>query len=230
MEYILNSNDHKVTNNCLRYNFKNPIRFINQKISLMSIIFYKNVYNYFENVTDKLYMSVKHGNKIITIRFQYGSYNISDLNQIIDDTIQEKFNITEKPIKLSVDVNRYAILIIVEENWELQLDKNFMNLFGFSTSIITEGYNRSLLIPDVDKVKFLKIYCNLVDNRKYNKFLTNIFLKGGISDRVTYENNNIYKSKNILNSSFNYVEICIKDQNNRPVNMKDFFQISVYIS
>ena len=39
MEYILNSNDHKVTNNCLRYNFKNPIRFINQKISLMPIIF-----------------------------------------------------------------------------------------------------------------------------------------------------------------------------------------------
>ena len=112
MEYILNSNDHKVTNNCLRYNFKNPIRFINQKISLMSIIFY----NYFENVTDKFYMSVKHDNKIVTIRFQYGSYNISDLNQIIADTIQEKFNITEKPIKLSVDVNRYAILIIVEEN------------------------------------------------------------------------------------------------------------------
>ena len=37
MEYILNSNDHKVTNNCLRYNclrynFRNPLRFINQKI------------------------------------------------------------------------------------------------------------------------------------------------------------------------------------------------------
>ena len=124
MEYILNSNDYKIANNCLRYNFKNPIRFNNQKISLMSIIFY----NYFKNVTDKFYMSVKHDNEIITIRFQYGSYNISDLNQTIDDTIQEKFNIKEKPIKLSVDVNRYAILIIVEENWELQLDKNFMNL------------------------------------------------------------------------------------------------------
>ena len=112
MEYILNTNDHKVTNNCLRYNFKNPIRFINHKISLMSIVFY----NYFENVTDKFYISVKHDNKM---RFQYGSYNISDLNQIIDDTIQEKFNITEKPITISVDFNRYAILIIVEENWEL---------------------------------------------------------------------------------------------------------------
>ena len=84
MEYILNSNDHKVTNNCLRYDFKNLIRFINQKISLMSIIFY----NYFENVTDKFSMSVNYKNNIITMRFQYGSYNISDINQIIDDTIQ----------------------------------------------------------------------------------------------------------------------------------------------
>ena len=226
MEYILNSNDHEVTSNCLRYNFKNPIRFINQKISLMSIIFY----TYFENVTNKFYISVKHDNKIITIRFQYGSYNISDINQIIDDTIQEIFNITEKPIKISIDVNRYAILIIVEENWELQLDKNFMNLFGFSNGFITEGYNRNNLIPNVDKVKFLKLYCNLVDNREDNEFLTNVFIKGGISDQVTYENDNIYKSKNILNSTFNYIEICIKDQNNRPVNMKDFFQISVYIS
>ena len=175
-------------------------------------------------------MSVKHDNKIITIRFQYGSYNISDLNQIIDDTIQEKFNITEKPIKLSVDVNKYAILIIVEENWELQLDKNFMNLFGFSNSVISEGYNRSDLIPNGDKVKFLKLYCNLVDNREDDEFLTNVFIKGAISNQVIYENNNIYISKKIFNSSFNYIEICIKDQNNKPVNMKDLFQISVYIS
>ena len=105
-----------------------------------------------------------------------------------------------------------------------------MNLFGFSNSIMTEGCNKSDLIPNVDKVKFLKLYCNLVDNREYNEFLTNVYIKGGVSDQVTYENNNIYKSKNILNSSFNYIEICIKDQNNNPVNMKDLFQISVYIS
>ena len=226
MEYILNSNDHKVTNNCLRYNFKNPIRFINQKISLMSIVYY----NYFENVENNFYMVVKHNNRMIILNFKNGSYNISDINQIIDDSIQEKFNITEKPITISVDVNRYAILIIVEENWELQLDKNFMNLFGFSNRFIKTGYTRSDLIPNGDKVKFLKLYCNLVDNREDNEFLTNVFISGGISEQVTYENDNIYKSKNILNSTFNYIEICIKDQNNKPVNMKDLFQISVYIS
>ena len=189
MEYILNSNDHKVTNNCLRYDFKNPIRFVDQKISLMSIIFH----NYFENITDKFSMGVRHNNKMIILNFKNGSYNVSDINQIIDNTIQEKFNITEKPIKLSVDVNRYAILIIIEEDWEVQLDKNFMNLFGFSNSVITAGYNRSDLIPNGDKVKFLKLYCNLVDNRENDKFLTNVFIKGDISQQVTYENDNIYK-------------------------------------
>ena len=105
-----------------------------------------------------------------------------------------------------------------------------MNLLGFSNSIITEGYNRSNLIPNVDKTKYLKLYCNLVDNKDDNKFLSNIFIKGDISSQVTYENFNIYKSKKILNSIFNYIEICIKNQNNEKIDMKDFFQISVYIS
>ena len=83
-------------------------------------------------------MSIRHNNKMIILNFKNGSYNVSDINQIIDDTIQEKFNITEKPIKLSVGVNRYTILLIVEKNWELQLDKNFTNIFGFSNSVIIE--------------------------------------------------------------------------------------------
>ena len=231
MEYILNSNDHKVTNNCLRNDFKDPTRFINQKISLTSMIFY----NYFENITDKFNMGIKYNNKLTLMTFHNGSYNISDINQIIDNTIQEKFNITEQPITISVDVNRYAILIVVEKNWEIRLNPMFMKIFGFSNNILAEGYHRSNLIPNVDKVKFLKIYCNFYniiffDNREENEFLTNIFIKDGISDQVTYENDNIYKSKDILNTSFNYIEVCIKDQHNRPVNMKDLFQISVYIS
>ena len=83
MEYILNSNDHKISNNCFRYDFKNSIRFINQKISLMSMVFY----NYFENITHKFTMSVNYKNKLIILNFQNGSYNIYDINQIIDDTI-----------------------------------------------------------------------------------------------------------------------------------------------
>ena len=84
--------------------------------------------------------------------------------------------------------------------------------------------------PNLDKTKFLKIYCNLVDNKEDNEFLTNVFIKNNISDQVTYENHNNYKRKNILNTTFNYIEVCIKNENNEDVIMKDLFQISLYIS
>ena len=226
MEYILTSNNHKVSNNCLRFNFKKPIRFIDQKISLMSIVYY----NYFENLSKRISMGIKYKNKLILITFQNGSYNVSDINQSVDDTIQEKFNITETPIKISVDINRYSILIIIKKDWEVRMNPNIMNSFGFSNPILSEGYNRSDKSPNIDKVKYLKLYCNLVDDKEDNEFLTNVFIKGGISEQVTYENDNIYKSKKILNSSFDYIEICIKDQNDKPVNMKNLLQISVYIS
>ena len=226
MEYILNSYDHKVSDNCLRFNFKKPIRFNNQKISLMEIKYY----NYFENISNKFIIGIKYKNKLILTTFENGSYNVSDINQIIDNDIQEKFNITEQPIIITSDVNRFAILIIIKKDWELRLNSLFMNLFGFSKGILTEGYNRSDLIPNVDKIKFLKLYCNLVDNPHDNEFLTDVSITGEISQQVTYKNSNIYKSKNILNSSFDFIEICIKDQFNKPVKMKDLFRISVYIS
>ena len=62
------------------------------------------------------------------------------------------------------------------------------NIFG-------EGYHRSTLTPNLDKTKFLKIYCNLVDNKEDNMFLTNVFIKNDISDQIIYENHNNYKRK-----------------------------------
>ena len=55
MKYILNSHYHKVSDNCLRFNFKQPMRFNNQQISLLSFEYY----NYFENITKEFSMSVK---------------------------------------------------------------------------------------------------------------------------------------------------------------------------
>ena len=39
-ELILNSNEHKVDSNKLRYEFKSPIRFDNSFMSLTQVIFY----------------------------------------------------------------------------------------------------------------------------------------------------------------------------------------------
>ena len=109
-------------------------------------------------------------------------------------------------------MNRYAILIVIKENWVLELGKNFMDLFGFEKNIFEEGYHRSSKTPNLDKTKFLKIYCNLVDNKEDNMFLSNIFIKNDIGEQIIYENHNNYKRKKILDTSFNYIEVCIKNQ------------------
>ena len=228
MEYILNSNQHKTKNNCLRYTFQKPIRFENQYISLTSMIFY----NYFENISDKFKLIIKNKTQSHTINFKNGSYYVSDISKIIEDEILNFNDISEKEkyIQIVVDVNRYSILIVIKEDWILELDKNFMDLFGFEKNIFQEGYHRSTKTPNLDKTKFLKIYCNLVDNKDDNEFLTNVFIKNNISDQIIYENNNNYKRKKILDTTFNYIEICIKNENNEDIIMTDLFQISLYIN
>ena len=49
-ELILNSNEHKVDVNKLRYEFKSPIRFDNSFISLTQAVFY----NFFFTISNKI--------------------------------------------------------------------------------------------------------------------------------------------------------------------------------
>ena len=128
-----------------------------------------------------------------------------------------------------IDINQYKILIIVKENFKLILDKNFMNLLGFSKYVINTGCNRSDLTPNIDKTKYLKIYCNIVNNKNDNEFLSNVFIKNGIGDLIIYDNYSVYKKQKILESDFNFIEICIRNQDNKNIELKDFWQISVYI-
>ena len=229
MEYILSSDQHGFKNNCLRYTFQTPIRFQNQYISMTSMMFY----NYFENVTDKFKLTIKNKTQSHTINFKNRSYYVSDISKIIENGIKENFNNiseNEKYIQIVIDVNSYSILIIIKEDWVLELDNNFTELFGFEKNIFEEGYHRSTKIPNVDKTKFLKIYCNLVDNKEDSRFLTNIFIKNDIGQQVSYEYHNNFKRKKILDTTFDYIEVCIKNQKNEDIIMTDLFQISLYIS
>ena len=136
----------------------------------------------------------------------------------------------EDPIKMIVDINQYKILIIIKEDFKLILDKNFMKLLGFSKYVINPGYNRSDLIPQIDKTKYLKIYCNIVDNKNNNEHLTNVSIKNGIGDLVTYDNFNAYKRQKIMETEFDFIDICIKNQDNKNIELTDFREISLYIN
>ena len=202
-----NLNDNKCLLYCYIRKYLNPITINSSRISKKDIQISKELID----------------------EFNINSENIS----IIDEEIKKNFdNLSEKEkyVQIVMDINRYTILIVIKKDWILELDMNLMNLFGFEKNIFEEGYYRSTKIPNLDKTKFLKIHCNLVDNKEDNNFLTNIFIKNDIADQVIYENNNIYKRKKILDTCFNYIEVCIKNDRNEDINLKDLFQISLYMS
>ena len=91
-------------------------------------------YSYFENISDKFKLIIKNKTQSYTINFTNGSYYASDISKIIDDEIKNNFdNISEKEkyVQIVMDINRYAILIVIKKDWILELDKYFMDLFGF---------------------------------------------------------------------------------------------------
>ena len=80
-------------------------------------------YNYFENISDKFKLVIKNKTQSYTINFTNGSYYASDVSKIISDEIKNNFkNISEKEkyIQIAMDVNRYAISIVIKKDWVLE--------------------------------------------------------------------------------------------------------------
>ena len=215
-EFILNSNEHKINNNTLRFNFKKPIRFINSNISLTNTIFY----NYFPNIDENYKSYVSYNNQTTIINFSKGAYNVND---IINLELNEKYDFKIDKISIIIDVNQYSILIILEEGFSIISDENFKKLFGFSNGIINKTYTRSDLTPNINRVKYLKIFSNIVDNTNDDQFSSNIYINSDVSNLNTFNESSIYRKQKVYGDTFNFLEINIKDQNNRDIEMKDFF-------
>ena len=123
-EFILNSIQHKINNNTLRFNLKKPIRFTDSNISLINAIFY----NYFPNVYENYKIYVSYNNQTTIINFSKGTYNVNDINNIINLELNEKYDFKEDKINILIDVNRYSILVILEEGFTIVIKilKNYL--------------------------------------------------------------------------------------------------------
>ena len=88
MEIEINSDDHKISDNKLRYHFNDIAKFENNSVSLMECIFY----SYFENIKSCYSMKVKIGAGFYNIDFIDSQLEISDIDNILQDYLI-KFNI-----------------------------------------------------------------------------------------------------------------------------------------
>ena len=124
MEIEINSNDHKISNNKLRYYFNDTARFENNSISLMECIFY----TYFENIKETYSMKVKKDNDFYNIDFIDSQLEICDINNNLQNH-SIKFGLQSEDdnpkIQIIADVNTYSILILIEKDWNFILIKIF---------------------------------------------------------------------------------------------------------
>ena len=224
-ELILNSNEHKVDVNKLRYEFKSPIRFDNSFISLTQAVFYY----FFHNVKQNYEMKVRKDNTFYNISFIDSMLEVEDINKSINDELIRHELLTEDDppiINIIGDVNTFKIIILVERGYELHLDDNFAKMLGFSYKILINDLQRSDLIPQINRINYLKIYSNIIDNENNAYYLNNVFIKSNVSELSICNENNIYKKQKIINDVFNYIEIEIFDEENEKIEMTDYFSVS----
>ena len=227
MEIEINSNDHKISNNTLRYYFNDITKFENNSVSLMECIFY----SYFENIKSYYSMKVKKDGGFYNIKFIDGQLEISDINNILQDHLI-KFNIqNEEEIQIQIisDVNTYSVLIFVEKGFELHIDENFQKILGFDYSILKNVMQRFNVTPKVNKLNYIKVFLNIVDNKIEEKYLTKVFVQSSVGNLNLYRQDSIYKRKNILNTQFQFIEVTFLNKNNEIIALKDFFSISLFI-
>ena len=227
MEIEINSNDHKISNDKLRYYFNDITKFENNSVSLTECIFY----SYFDNIKSNYSMKVKKGDDLYHIDFIDSQLEISDINNILQDHLI-KFNIQtedETPkIQIISDVNTYSVLIFIEKGLELHIDENFQKIFGFDYPILKNTIQRSNVVPKVNKLNYIKIFLNIVDNKIEENYLTKIFVQSSVSNLNLYRQDSIYKRKNILNTEFEFMEVTFLNENNEVIPFKDLFSISLF--
>ena len=228
MEIEINSNDHKISNNKLRYYFNDITKFENNSVSLMECIFY----SYFKNIKSYSSMKVKKDGGFYNINFIDSQLEISDINNILQDHLI-KFNIQtedETPrIQIISDVNTYSVLIFVEKGFELHIDENFQKILGFDYSILKNFVQRSNVTPKVNRLNYIKVFLNIVHNKIEENYLTKVFFQSSVGNLNLYRQDSIYKRKNILNTQFEFIEVTFLNENNEIIALKDFFSISSFI-
>ena len=143
---------------------------------------------------------------------------VEDINKIIYDELIRHKLLTEDDhpiISIIADINTFKIIALVERSYELHLDDNFAHMLGFSYKILKKDLQRSDLTPQINRINYLKICSNIIDNKDNPYYLSNIFIKSNVSELTVCNENNIYKKQKIINDVLNYMEIEILDEKNQ---------------
>ena len=124
----------------------------------------------------------------------------------------------------------------IEENYlsKIFVQSSVGNLNLYSQDSI---YKRNLknvmqcsnVTPEVNRLNYIKIFLNIVDNKIEENYLSKIFVQSSVGNLNLYSQDSIYKRKNMLNTEFEYIGVTFLNEDNEVISFKDFFSISLFI-
>ena len=90
---------------------------------------------------------------------------------------------------------------------------------------------RSNLTPKVNKLNYIEIFLNIVDNKIEENYLTKVFVQSSVGNLNLYRQDSIYKRIYIyiLNTQFEFIEVTFLNENNEIIELENCFSISLFI-
>ena len=143
-------------------------------------------------------MKVKKDGGFYNINFIDSQLEISDINNILQDhLIKSNIQTEDETSKIQIisDVYTYSVLVFAEKGFELPIDENFQKILGFDYEVLKNVMQRSNIIPKVNKLNYIKIFLNIVDNIIEEIYLTKVFVQSSVGNLNLYRQDSIYKRK-----------------------------------
>ena len=89
---------------------------------------------------------------------------------------------------------------------------------------------RSNVTPKVNRLNYIKIFLNIADNKTQKNYLTEVFVQSSVGNLNSFTQNSIYKTKNIINTQIEYIEVTFLNENNEPISFKNFIVFHYLLS
>ena len=218
--------------NKLVYNFTDKLNLknTNKNIALANLSIYytwKNVKSDYNN--NKFKISAPTWND--TFDVPDCSYSIAALQNYFEYIIKKHETIAEvSPVLIYVNEINNRIVFKIKSGDKLELlSKESMRLLGSSVDT-TDGDKNSELVPELESVDLVLVYCNLVNNsyQQASKVLFTFVPNKKYGQLITVSPETLIMLKTV-NTEFLFIEIWFTDQDNRPLEIEDSANISLII-
>ena len=209
-----------------KLNLKNPNK--NMALANLSIYYtWKNIKSEYNN--NKFKISAPIWNDKFNL--PDGSYSVSDIQDYFEFIIKKHETIVDKPpIQTYVNKIKNRIIFKIKIGYKLELlTKETMQLLGSSKKEIDQNKNGEI-VPRLETVEVVLVHCNL-ENSNYqqaSKVLFTFVPNKQFRQLITITPHSLTMLKT-TNAEFSFIEIWFKDQNNRPLEIEDNFNITLII-